>query len=408
MHKWGVLANGVYRSALPTQRLPNAPPMVGRTLVRDEAVPSHRIKELVSYERKPLAYFGTPRVAQQGACMALSVRGQHDYATQLRYLDDYVTKYPKPSARGNTPHPNHSEWLNGLPRNWTSLDEPVPAPVQRPAGRRLRTLDLFSGCGGLTLGLHPWMETVAYCEVEPRYRALLAARIQSGHLDPAPILEDVTRLTKATLFAALGTPVEADAVECIVGGFPCQDVSTGGKRKGFDGNKTVLFKEVERLVVEIRPKYVLLENVRPLTSMPAVWQYVLLALHRAGYDARWCSLTAKNVGSPQSRPRWLLWGVRRDVAAEHGMGLPTVAPITRADLEAVVAQPWNGQEPDVDHRMLSGSCAGTKTRLNMLGNMVVPQCAALALGLMAANGTEWFGPQTAPTRDDAVDVNRSK
>ena len=130
MHKWGTLVNGQYCATVPVKRLPEAPPMKHRYLVRDTAVQSLRVKAVVTYARKSLAYFGTPRVAQQGSCMALSVRGQHDYATQLRFLEDYVTKYPDPSDRGNTPHPNHSEWLNGIPRNWTSVtDECVSPPL---------------------------------------------------------------------------------------------------------------------------------------------------------------------------------------------------------------------------------------------------------------------------------------
>lgn len=154
------------------------------------------------------------------------------------------------------------------------------------------------------------MESLAYCDVESRYRAIIAARIRTKHLDEATVFDDVTTLTKEKLFAdptvaaAVAKYGEQDAIQCIVSGFPCQDVcmqpfrcfqplyesdrntrwsqvSTGGKRKGMGGDKTVLFKHVERLVNELRPLHCLCENVAPITSLPEVWRYVLTAFDKA-------------------------------------------------------------------------------------------------------------------------------
>lgn len=146
MAKWGSFIDGVYMDATPSVKLPEAAPMVGRYLLRDSAVPSDRCTSgVVDYERKPLHLFGTPRVAQQGSCRALTVRGQHDYATQLRYLEDYVKAFPDPKDRGCTPNPTHVEWLQGLERGWTSTSDDIGVCETKPPPNRLRCIDLFTG-----------------------------------------------------------------------------------------------------------------------------------------------------------------------------------------------------------------------------------------------------------------------
>lgn len=113
----------------------------------------------------------------------------------------------------------------------------------------LNGLDLFSGIGGLTLALAPWVRPVAYCENDAYAQSVLLSRQACGDLPVAPIWDDVRTLTKMP------------AVDIIYGGFPCQDISCAGLGAGLEGERSGLFFEVMRLVTEINPIFVFLENV---------------------------------------------------------------------------------------------------------------------------------------------------
>ncbi len=167
----------------------------------------------------------------------------------------------------------------------------------------LNGLDLFSGIGGLTLALRPWVRPVAYCEIDRVARAVLLTRMQSGDLPGAPIWDDVCSLTRSHL----------PLVDIVYGGFPCQDISVAGNGVGLAGERSGLFFEIARLVGEIRPPFVFLENVPAIRSRGA--DVVVGRLAELGYDCRWGVLSAFDVGAPHKRERWWL------LAHGHGHGL---------------------------------------------------------------------------------------
>ena len=104
--------------------------------------------------------------------------------------------------------------------------------------QKLRVLDLFSGIGGFSLGLERTggFETVAFCEIEPFPRRVLAK-----HWPEVPQYDDVRTLTAARLAA------DGIAVDVITGGFPCQDISLAGKGAGLAGSRSGLWSEIARL-----------------------------------------------------------------------------------------------------------------------------------------------------------------
>jgi DNA (cytosine-5)-methyltransferase 1 len=159
----------------------------------------------------------------------------------------------------------------------------------------LNGLDCFSGIGGITLALKEWVTPVAYCEINPYARAVLVSRMSDGQLPTAPIWDDVTTLHGDML------PVKPDI---IYGGFPCQDISVAGRGAGLEGKRSGLFYEVARLVGEIRPAFVFLENVPAITGRGL--GDVVGELARLWYDCRWGILSASDMGAPHRRDRWWL------------------------------------------------------------------------------------------------------
>lgn len=159
----------------------------------------------------------------------------------------------------------------------------------------LNGLDLFSGIGGLTVGLSEWVRPVAYCEIERYAQAVLLSRMEDGVLPVAPIWDDITTL-KGTELKGL--------VDIIYGGFPCQDISVAGKGKGLAGERSGLFFEIMRLVNAVQPSFIFLENVPAITARGL--GTVTAEITKAGYDCRWTTLSAAEVGAAHKRNRWWL------------------------------------------------------------------------------------------------------
>lgn len=168
---------------------------------------------------------------------------------------------------------------------------------------KLRVLDLFSGIGGFSLGLERagGFETVAFCEIEPYCRRVLAK-----HWPDVPCYDDVRTLTAERLAA------DGIAVDVICGGFPCQDISVAGRRAGMEGTRSGLWSEIIRLYCEIRPRFLVVENVAGLlagpSEQPGQWFGCVLGdLAEVGCNAEWHCIPASSVGAPHSRDRvWVL------------------------------------------------------------------------------------------------------
>jgi DNA (cytosine-5)-methyltransferase 1 len=174
----------------------------------------------------------------------------------------------------------------------------------------LRVLDLFSGIGGFSLGLERTggFRTVAFCEIEPFPR-----RVLRKHWPEVPIYEDVRAIT-ADIIRHDGI-----AVDVITGGFPCQDLSIAGKRAGLDGARSGLWSEIVRLICELRPRYVIVENVANLLSGPSEkrggwFGRVLGDLAECGYDAEWENIPAAALGAPHRRERIWICAYTNEIA----------------------------------------------------------------------------------------------
>lgn len=165
-------------------------------------------------------------------------------------------------------------------------------------GLVLNGLDLFSGIGGMSLALREWVRPIAYCECDPYCQAVLLSRMDAGQIVNAPIWDDVRTLgVESGVFPRR-------FVDCIYGGFPCQDISIAGAGRGLDGERSGLFFEVVRLAKQVEPSWIFLENVPAITSRGGL--RVVGEITELGYDCRWCVISAASVGAPHKRERWFL------------------------------------------------------------------------------------------------------
>jgi DNA (cytosine-5)-methyltransferase 1 len=217
---------------------------------------------------------------------------------------------------------------------------------------------LFSGIGGLDLGLERAGMTVAWqAEVDP-----YACRVLAKHWPDVPNLGDVASIDWSS----------TERVDLIAGGFPCQDVSKASRtRLGVDGgDKSGLWRHMAAAVRHLRPRYVLVENVAALLS--AGWDRVLGDLAAFGYDAEWQCLPAAAFGAPHLRDRVYL------VAYPSGERHRTPADTVFAGWTGSQLHGGWAPEPAVG-RVVDGATARLdrtrEPRLKAIGNAVCPPVA---------------------------------
>jgi DNA (cytosine-5)-methyltransferase 1 len=221
----------------------------------------------------------------------------------------------------------------------------------------MRVLDLFSGIGGFSLGLErAGFETVAFCEIDKKCHKVL-----QKHWPNVPIFEDVCTLTKEVL------DERGISVDVICGGFPCQDISLAGKGAGIEGERSGLWREYARIISELRPKFVIVENVSALLSRGL--DRVLGDLAEIGYDAEWHCIPASAVGAPHRRDRIWIVAYSRRFAPQ----IPFARQL--ASVKVSERNGWWAVEPDVGR--VAHGVPNRLDRLKQLGNAVVPQIPEL-------------------------------
>lgn len=192
---------------------------------------------------------------------------------------------------------------------------------------------LFSGIGGLELGLERALGArVAWqVEIDPFCR-----RVLTKHWPDVPKHEDVRSVSSANL----------PRVDLICGGFPCQDISVAGKGEGLKGARSGLFYEYMRIVRDLRPSVIVMENVSALRSRG--FEEVARELATCGYDAEWDCIPASAVGAPHRRDRIFVvatdsqrYGVRIEQRRRSGEGWHR-ARVPRYAREAGIAPDAHG------------------------------------------------------------------
>lgn len=233
---------------------------------------------------------------------------------------------------------------------------------------------LFAGIGGLDLGLErAGMICKWQVEIDD-----YATRVLTKHWPDVPKFRDVRSVGAHDL----------STVDLICGGFPCQDISSNGKRVGITGIQSGLWFEYARIVRELRPRYVLVQNVAaPLFPIrrrkhivePAPIGNVLGDLATLGYDAVWHCIPAAAVGAPHNRDRVYIMAY----ADQERGGTPRpnenkaridISSIRSSERSSIITKScaW-AIEPDVGR--VADGIPHRMERLGGLGNAVVPQVA---------------------------------
>ena len=163
---------------------------------------------------------------------------------------------------------------------------------------------LFSGIGGFELGIERAIkgaETIWQVETNKYCQSIL-----KKHWPNAKIYDDVRNITKDNV----------EPVDILIGGFPCQSISVAGKQRGLeDEKKSGLWWEFHRIISELRPKIVVMENVPNIVHVGGL--HVLGSLAEIGYDSEWTIISAKQFGACHLRKRWFCVAYPNDNASRE-------------------------------------------------------------------------------------------
>lgn len=268
----------------------------------------------------------------------------------------------------------------------------IRPPAFPSRGSRPRFVSLFTGVGGLDLGLErAGFRCVAQVEADPWCRRVLAR-----HWPRVARFDDVRTFTPGSINGH---------VALVAGNFPCQDISTAGKKVGIGGPRSGLWKEMLRVIQELAPAVALVENVAALRSRGL--DVVLGDLAASGFDAEWDCLPASAFGAPHRRDRLFV--------VAHAQRLGRLAP----DVFDGGDRPGAGRWSPADHgrtvraygrrlrayprRLRVGNGSSSRVdRLRGCGNAVVPQVAEwLGRRIVAAAGPHLTAPAGRARRRSA-------
>lgn len=194
----------------------------------------------------------------------------------------------------------------------------MSACASRHGGKVVRLGSLFAGIGGFDLGFErAGMVPAWQVEIDK-----VASSVLAHHWPNVRRYSDV-RNCSANL----------EPVDVIVGGFPCQDMSVAGKRAGFDGDRSVLYYEMTRIVDGLKPAFFVWENVPGLFSSRNGRDFgaVLAEMDRIGYVGGWRVLDAQHFGLAQRRRRVFGCFARRDIGAQCVAEILALAESMRGD-----------------------------------------------------------------------------
>lgn len=206
-------------------------------------------------------------------------------------------------------------------------------------------LALCAGIGGLEVGLElaiPGYRTVGYVERDSYAAAVLVARMESAHLDRAPIHSDLESFPSGLYRLR---------VDIITAGFPCQPFSVAGSRLGTRDRRWV-WPHITRIIGDVVPRYVFLENVPGILARHGGMGHVMGDLAELGFDAEWGVFSAAQVGAPHLRKRVFILATHPDRRGRQSQRLSDQRQQQRTPRDQLDRR--NRAAPDTGRPLLEG------------------------------------------------------
>lgn len=262
-----------------------------------------------------------------------------------------------------------------------SSEELVDVSNIETKGAALRTVSLFSGCGGMDQGF-----IGNFTLYSGKNRIKLGKNnfeiIWANDIDKGAVNSYKINLGEHIHHKDIGDVLIDEIPDCdvVIGGFPCQDFSIAGKQRGFSSERGNLYKQMIRVVMNKKPKAFVAENVKNIMNprlidaernQPVI-QTIVQDFEALGYDVKYKCLYAPDYGIPQRRERVFIVGVRKDLNLTFNYPKPHHAPMTS---KQAIDDLW-GKEADPtihNHNQISLAKFRPPSKYGMQGNEMIPE-----------------------------------
>lgn len=248
----------------------------------------------------------------------------------------------------------------------------------------LTAFDLFAGIGGFSYALKDLFKTTLYCEIDTNCCAILNKNMMLKRIGVAPIHPDIASLDHNVV-----KTLRIDKPDAFFLGFPCTDISQMGSRQFLNGKQSGLLYEVLRLMKELQPNVLFIENVTPFLHHG--WELILPILQKAGYSCRWTTMSVADIGGVQNRRRFFCVAQRKNTLKYKLRYRECMDPL----------KVWSDNKFPIDLRVTNDlGPREWNARIAALSNAVVPQCARFAFIWLTQSNTPRIN--LLPVRNNAT------
>ena len=226
---------------------------------------------------------------------------------------------------------------------------------------KYKILSLFSGCGGLDLGFQGGFRFLKNKFPENNFQVIWANDIDKSacltyrkYFDHPIICGDIRNILKNKHANLFDEPIPSK-VDIVLGGFPCQDFSHAGKRRGFDSKRGTLYQAMSDVILKTKPMLFLAENVKGLLTMNngGAIRQIVTDFQNLGYYVSYKLLLTADFGVPQKRERVVIIGTRKDLLPKYDFELLTSLNKKWLTLETAIGDLENEKEGEVENHFWS-------------------------------------------------------
>lgn len=260
------------------------------------------------------------------------------------------------------------------------FEELIDISTFKSGKKKYRTVSLFSGCGGLDLGFMGDFEVF-----KSKHRKVFDANpfeiVWANEIDSKAVETYKKNIGKHIVCEDIRNILVKDIPSCdiVLGGFPCQDFSIAGKRKGLESVRGNLYKEMIRIIRAKSPKAFVAENVKNIISpklidlernQPVI-KTIIEDFSKLGYDVKYRCLKAPDYGIPQRRERVIIVGTRKDLKINFKYPLSFHKPMTSKE---GIDDLWGKESDDkiLNHNQISLAKFRPPSKVGTQGNQMIP------------------------------------
>lgn len=227
--------------------------------------------------------------------------------------------------------------------------------------KKYSVVSLFAGCGGLDLGFEGGFSFLGKKYSKRKFEIIWANDIDLSacktfkeYFKKDIVCGDISEIISGNKQKLFETEIP-EKVDVVLGGFPCQDFSHAGKRRGFNSKRGLLYRSMVEVVAKTNPKIFIAENVKGLLTIEngRAIETIVNDFSKLGYDIKYKLLTAADYGVPQVRERVIIVGTKKNLPIKYNFPEPIHTKTNWLNLKNAIGDLENVEEGKVSNHYWS-------------------------------------------------------